>query len=238
MATYFFQEDRDLTHIGTALTAEYGAGNVTIHSSAASKLIFTATPINDKPIKIYVSGSQLFAAYGSAYDSGTDDITDPQEFCGSSSTGTGTGYHLYLTENLMTMNWFTTGANSKLVMVGKLTNDAYGVIGLCGSSSATYYVNHFGFFTADGADLWFVLRSLPDQATATGKVMTVPAAVFKTGDVLLTAGGDFVTFKETYVATRQTGQTTAYKGTDYFFTTSGNYRSDGQVISNSILVTE
>lgn len=236
MTSYTYEGSRGLTKIGDALITRYGAGNVTIHTSAAAKLIFTAAAICDKPIRLTVSTDQLLAAYGSGYNAGTTDIDDPVVFGGSSGAGAGSVYAVVFTDNTMLLNWITTSQNSKIILVGKLTNGDYAVLGCVGSSSGVYYINHFGFFTATDSGMW-VYAPVGDIKTIAGKTLKQPLIVYDlAAGIPLTGGGVPAAFEGISVASRQLGQAVMHKGADYFISTSDMYDNNARRLYNSLLV--
>ncbi len=235
MASYTYEGSRDLQPIGAALVTHFGAGNVTIHSSAASKLIFQAAAICNKPIRLTVSSSELLAYYGSAYNAGTDDIDNPIVFGGTYVSGTGSAYALLLTDHTMLLNWLTAIARSKIILIGKLTNDAYAVLGCIGNPN--YPTNAYGYLTATDSGMWVYGPGDFETRTTAGKLVKQPLIVYDfTAGIPLTAGGEPAAFEGISVTSRRLGQTIMHKGADYFISTSDMYDNDGRRLYNSLLV--
>lgn len=236
MASYVYVGSRDLTAIETALIAHFGADNVTIHTSAASKLIFTVAAICDKPIRLTVVASQLLAAYGTAYNAGTVNVDNPVFFGGTNDAGIGSTYAVCLTDNTLLVNWLTTTQNSKIILVGKLTNNAYAVLGCVGTPTVGYNAGHYGYLTATDTGIW-VVGLAEDMRTSTGKVLKVPVTVYDlVAGSPLTIDGVPAAFEGISICSRQLGQTIMHKGSDYFITTSGMYDNDVRRLYNSLLV--
>jgi len=234
MTNYYADCGTSLSNVDAALQAYYGAG-VTIHSSSATRLIFSCAAASDKVIELLLSSSQLLGYYGDAYSA--PNITTSVTWGGSSTAGTVSKIHLVLCTNTIVVNALTTTQNSKVFIIGKLTNDAFAVAGMVGSSSSTYTPNHFAKLTASGTNLRLFDLTL-DVKSETGKIYKRPLIVWTVvGGVPLTSGNP-VAFRDLTTCSRQLGTTTVFKGASFFITTSGQRfdDSEGVAATNSLLI--
>jgi hypothetical protein len=225
----------DLQNVADALEAYYTTG-LTIHSESATLLIFSCTAIADHVIKLQLSSNQLLAYYGDAYSGG--DITNSVTFGGSYTLGTTSKIHVICCDNTLVVNSLTSTQNAKIFVIGKLSNDACAVLGLCCASTTTYNVNHFGYLTASDVTIRPFGMS-EDIQTETGKVLKRALAIYTSVSGLEMDSGALVTFQDISSCSKALGQTTTHKGADFFLTTSGGYMDaseGGLVLQNSILI--
>lgn len=221
-----------LSDVDTALQAYYGAG-ITIHSSSSTLLIFSCAAVSDKVIKLTHSSSDLFAFYGDAYSA--PDITNSVTWGGSNTAGTTSKIHLVLCPNTIVINPLVITQNMKLFIIGKLTNDAFAVAGMNGSTN--YRADFFAKLTASNTNIRLFDLSL-DVKSDTGKIFKRPLIIYTVaGGVPLTSGNP-VAFRDITTCSRALGNSTVFKGATYFITTSGGFfdASEGVANTNSLLI--
>lgn len=225
-------------NIRLALLDYYGAYDastnptgVDIKEYSVTLLIFTCTAISDKVIKFTYASSDLFALYGDAY-SGSGVITNEVSFAGTTTAGATSASHMVCADNTLLINAFVTSLNSKLIVVGKLTDDSYAVLGLVGYSS--YGPGFSGFLTASNTQFW--VYGLEGSFSVGAKRLKMPL-VLVTEQGAVNNGSNLVTFRDLYSVSNALGFATVYKGTGYFVTTSAMYAANGSVIANSMIIT-
>jgi hypothetical protein len=220
--------------INAALQDYYGAG-VTIHSSSSTVLIFSCAAISDKVIKLTMTSSRLYAYYGDSYDSGAGDITNPVNFGGTYNSSSVSKAHVILGDTSLFINCLWGTINSKIVIVGQLSDGTFAVAGMAGNSIAPYCADCFAYRTAGQAG-FTLLSNLPDAPTEAGKIFKVPLYIIQAGGVPV-VGGVPVSFKGISACTRRLGSSTLFKGSGYFISTSGMYFDNAVSASaNSLLI--
>jgi hypothetical protein len=232
MTNYYADCGTSLSNVDAALQAYYGAG-VTIHSSSATELIFSCAAASDKVIRLLLSSSQLLGYYGDAYSA--PNITNSVTFGGSNTTGSVTKIHLVLCTNTIVVNALAGTQNSKVFVIGKLTNDAFAVAGMVGH--ANYRADHYAKLTASGSNLRFYDLTA-DVKSETGKIFKRPLALTTVAAGVLITSGAPLAFRDISTCSRALGQTTIFKGGTYFITTSLQYfdSSEGVANTNSLLI--
>jgi hypothetical protein len=233
MTNYYADCGTSLSNVDAALQAYYGAG-VTIHSSSATRLIFSCAAASDKVIELLISSSVPLAYYGDAYSA--PNITNSVTWGGSSTTGTVSRIHLVLCTNTIVINSLISTQNSKIFIIGKLTNDAFAVAGMVANSGTTR-ADHYAKLTASGSNLRLFDLTL-DVKSDTGKIYKRPLIIWTVvGGVPLTSGNP-VAFRDLTSCSRQLGATTVFKGATYFITSSGHFfdSSEGVAATNSLLI--
>lgn len=227
MARYKYQANNDISVVGTELQSHYGAGNVTIHYTSSTKLIFTAPAICDKPIKFIIESAELLGYYGSAYNSGTQDIDNPIMFVGDTNRDV-FSYHLCLTNNTMLLNTNNTDTHSQLILIGKLVNNAYAVMGFY--TDSVIVGDHRGYLTATDTPIKPLVIS-EEYKTSTGKIMKMPLYIDDPTSGAPVYNGALVAFEGISQVTRKIGINVRYKGTNYYISNSGNYMRYVSVVS-------
>jgi hypothetical protein len=225
-----------LTDFKTALTAKYGAYHVDTNPTGVTYvydtspyLIFTCTALSDKHIRLYVASSHLWS-YGTGYTSGNN-VDGPVTFGGTYNGSSATAVHLIAGTNVFFVNMLQGNINSKIVVIGKLTNNDYGVLGLIGSSSATYNANTYGMNTTDGTKLYPVALDTAFQSAA-GKLYK-QRLILRNGAVGTEFDGDgsIASFSDIYNVSFVNGASTITVGATYLISTSSMYFNDGSPVS-------
>lgn len=204
---------------------------VDVKESSSTLLIFGCSAISDKLIKI-TGMSDLFGYYGDVY-SGSGVITNQICFTALTAYGSTTAAHMVCADNTMLINNLvdSTSVDSKLMVIGKLTNGAYAVLGLIGDSN--YVTGALGYLTADQTT--FRLSGLESAFNVGAKRLKMPFALITSAGALNT-GSDLITFADLYSVSAQLGSTVCSRGTGYFMTTSGMYNNDSMLVRNSMLM--
>lgn len=228
-----------MASIEAALLDFYGAYNavsnpdgVTIHESSSAELIFSCPAIAGKVIKFTGTGD-MRAFYGDTYDGGTLDITSPVEWGGSTTGGASSAIHASLAANTAIFVTLASTLNSRVWLLGQLTNSKYAVQGLIGYNNATYYATARGKITDTGEDC--MIYGLEGDYSAGGKLVKSPL-VFVTPSGAQLNGSNLATLSDIYSASRKLGPGTIQKGSGYFITPSGLYNTFGVYLENSIVM--
>lgn len=238
MAKYY-NPDTTFDNIRVGLLDYYGAYHadnnptgVDVKEYSSTLLIFTCTALSDKVIKLSYASSDLIAYYGSAYE-GSGVITGSVTFGGSTTSGTTAAIHMACADNTLLINAICATINSKLFVIGKLTSNAYAVLGLVGSASGSYNAGAYGYLTADQTA--FRVFGVEGVFAVGAKRLKMPLALV-TAAGALNSGSALTTFSDLYSVSNALGQTVCSKGTGYFMTTSAMYNADGSGIANSMIV--
>lgn len=238
MAKYY-NPNTTFDNIRVGLLDYYGAYDagtnptgVDVKESSATILIFACAAISDKIIKLIYASSDLLAFYGDAY-SGSGVITNEVSFLGTTTAGSVTAIHMVCANNTLLINAVCTTINSRLLIIGKITNNAYAVIGLIGSSNASYYSGTYGYLTADQTA--FRISGLASAFAVGAKRLKMPFALITSAGAINT-GSSLVTFSDLYSVSNALGQAVCSKGTGYFMTTSSMYNNDGVIVNNSMIM--
>jgi hypothetical protein len=225
-----------IANIDAALIDKYGTYNVStnptgalIHYSAAAGMVFSCTRLSNKVIKVLWSASCLLHSYGDAWTSGTT-ITNEVVFNSTNTTGSSTEIHLVLGDYTYLVALLQGTHISRLSLVGKMTNDDYGVLGLDGSSSTTYNTGCIGRNTTDNTAMRPSCWEMPFTA-ADGKLYKQVPALYVHGGIglELNSDGSFAFFQDVYNASYNNTASTLVLGATFLLTT-GNMYMDGATL--------
>lgn len=216
-----------------AYDASTNPTGVDVKEYSSTLLIFTCTAFTDKVIKLTYPSSDFFAYFGDEY-SGSSVITNTVPVSTSASYDSDTAIHMVCSDNTLLINSAPHGTfKSKLLIIGKLTNNAYAIVGLLGHSSSNYIPGCDGYLTAD---LTAINLAGFDTAIAIGaKRLTMPFIVNTALGALNDENG-IVTFRNLYSVSNALGNNTCSKGIGYFMTSSGMYDANVRRIPNSMLM--
>lgn len=239
MAKYYFPSTT-FDAIRVSLLDYYGAYDATtnptgvdVQEYSSTLLIFSCTAISDKIIKLAYSNSLVNAFYGDAY-SGSGVITNEVRFTTSNTTGSTTAIHMVCAVNTLLINTIGSYGAPRVIVIGKLTNDAYAVLGTVGSSNSVYFPSTYGYLTADQTT--FNLYGIVGEYTIGSKRLIMPFVIVMASGDALNDGGNIITFRDLYSVSRALGANTASKEIGYFMTMSGLYNAAAYAIKNSMIM--
>jgi hypothetical protein len=234
-----------IANIEAALIDKYGTYNVStnptgalIHYSAAAGMVFSCSLLSNKVIKVLWSSSNLMHSYGDAWTSGTT-ITNEVTFGGTSTAGTASAVHLILGDYTYFMNYLGSTINSRVILIGKMTNDDYGALCLIGSATSTYYVSALGRNTTDNTAMRPSCWENPFTA-ADGKLYRQRPALYTYGGVgvELNSDGSLAFFQDVYNASYNNVVTTLVLGATFLLSTGNMYMDGGTLHLRTCLLME
>jgi hypothetical protein len=224
-----------LADFKAALLDYYGAYNdpanltgVRFDYDSSPYLIFRCSAIADQYIRIYMSATHALFSYGDGVAG--NNVTNPVAFGGTSSTGTLSEAHLVLGPQTLLWQTLQSTTNSRIVLLGQLSNNDYAVLACMGNSYASYNSGCAGRNTTDSTDLWPVTLSHGFQSAA-GKLYT-QSIILKNGVVgmELTGAGAIASFQDIYNVSYSQGNTTVNAGSTFILTTSGMYMNNALAV--------
>jgi hypothetical protein len=220
--------------IRAAFLDYYGAYHVDTNPLGVAELyytspywIFTCAAIADKPIRIYIAGvGRLYINTGSGYTSGND-VDGPVAWMGTSTSGAATEFYVVLGPRTALFHVLQSLLLSKVGIIGQLTNGDYAVLGMIGSSTATYNAGALGLNTTDGTPIFPVTWDTGFQSAA-GKLYTQPL-ILRNGvtGVELNGDGSIASFQDLANAAFVTANNAAVWGATFVLTVSGPLYMDG-----------
>jgi hypothetical protein len=234
-----------IANIDAALIDKYGAYHETtnptgalIHYSAAAGMVFSCSRLSNKVIKVLWSASCLLHSYGDAWTSGTT-ITNEIAFTSTSTVGTSSEIHLILGDYTYLVNLLQGTQISRLALIGKMTNDDYGVLGLSGVNNSTYYANCIGRNTTTGAAMRPSTWDIPFTG-ADGKLYRQRPAMYAHGGigVQVNSDGSFAFFQDVYNASYSNAANILVLGATFLLTTGNMYMDGGALHLRTCLLME
>jgi len=222
--------------IKAALIDKYGSGGVTVHYETTTCLIVSVLAISNKVLKF--SGTRTATFYGDDWTSGTT-ITNPVQFSGYDSSGSNnTEMHLVLGDNVFFLCTLEASYNSRIAIIGKMTNDKYICIGMVGTSNSSYTTYHKGKNTTDNVDV-----TIPTYGNTfysnTGKLYKQEIIIKRAdGSVETKTDGSLATLVGLYNVSHVTSQTTLLKGANYLMSSINQYMSDAIMYLRTCLMAE
>ena len=234
-----------LADIKAALLDYYGAYDASTNPDGVNilydetyYLIFTCTAIADKLIRVNVNSSErIFMYYGSGYTAGSN-LDDPVAFLGTDNTGTPSEMHLVLAPHTLLITQLLSTVNSKMGIIGQLTNGDYAVLGMVGAGNSAYTVGTAGYNTTDGTQFYPTTLDTAFQSSD-GKLYTqnliLRGAV---SGVELNADGSIASFQDIHNASYVTDRASAVWGATFVLTYCNLYMDVGVAVLRTCLLME
>lgn len=234
---YTITQTAPIAELLAALQDKYGSANVTVHYQSATALVFSCAALSPKVIKVVQNNLCFY--YGDAWTSGTT-ITNSVQFSMYDTTAvTPTQTELVLGDNTLFLCQLCPSIVSKVVMIGKLTNDDFIAIGMVGTNNSSFYTNSTGKNVTDGVNIWPVTLS-HNFVSGTGSLFKQPL-IFKhtDGTVELNSDGSLATIPGVFNVSYGGTASALVLGSNFLISPIMQYMSDaGLYLRGTALMAE
>lgn len=227
--------------IEAALKEKFGTYDVVTNPTgvttlylSTSAIVFTCTALSPKVMKF--STAQYYGSFGDAWTSGII-ITNEIIFGGNNFGSAPLTYKLVLGDTFLLLNVYNaTATNSRLQLIGKLSNSNSICLGCYGSPSYRAALKIYDITTSEELGLFSVLGVIRSNTNAIYKSPLYFSKVI--GGAEYEVGGNLSPLLNVYMSSYKTGTIATLNAAGYFLSTSDNYflGGVGDVMPNSLLV--